>query len=115
VALPAFAAVRRAAARLLLTAGHATIDISCPPGPQQQTRRSGVYVAAECWDRQTDGRPRIAPAKKKAGSAEAHRCETASGFCCVCTPVRAAFRRVLAEDADWFWLTSTPSDVKGLI
>jgi len=56
VALPAFAAVRRAAARLLLTAGHATIDISCPPGPQQQTRRSGVYVAAECWDRQTDRR-----------------------------------------------------------
>jgi len=42
VALPAFAAARRVAARLLLTAGppavQQSIDISWPPDPQQQTR-----------------------------------------------------------------------------
>jgi len=42
VALAAFAAGRRAAAPLLLTADptvvQQSIDISCPPGPRQQTR-----------------------------------------------------------------------------
>ena len=32
-----------------------SIDISWPPGPQQQTRRN-VRAAAEWWDRRTDGR-----------------------------------------------------------
>jgi len=43
VTLPAFAAARRAAAV------QQSIDISHPPGPQQQTRSSGE------WDIQTDG------------------------------------------------------------
>ena len=52
VALPAIAAARRAAARLLLSAGQQSIDIFCLPGPLQQTR------SAECPGRmgQTDGR-----------------------------------------------------------
>jgi len=45
VALPAFAAARRAAARLLLSAGQQSIDISCSPRQQQQTRSSGVQWA----------------------------------------------------------------------
>jgi len=65
VALPAFAAARRAAAQLLLTAGlpavQQSIDrpISWPPGPQQQTRSSGVRRPDGRDERtggQTDGR-----------------------------------------------------------
>jgi len=41
VALPAFAAMCRAAAQLLLNAGQQSIDISCLPDPQQQTRCGG--------------------------------------------------------------------------
>jgi len=33
-----------------------SIDISCPPGPQQQTRRSGVRRPNDGTDGQTDGR-----------------------------------------------------------
>ena len=58
--LPAFAVARRAAARLLLAAGlrpvQQLIDISCPPGPQQQTCSSGVRHPMERTDRQTDRR-----------------------------------------------------------
>jgi len=56
VALPALAAERRAVARLLLAADRAAIDryhLSAP-GPQQQTRRSGVRRANDWTDRQTD-------------------------------------------------------------
>jgi len=49
--------LRRAAAKLLLTAGtpsvQQSIDISWPPGPQQQTRRRGVQ-RPDKTDRQTD-------------------------------------------------------------
>jgi len=59
VALPAFTAARRAAARLLLTAGspamQQSIDISWPPGPQQQTHSSGAW-RPDGTDRRTDGR-----------------------------------------------------------
>jgi len=48
VTLFAFAAVRRAAAT--------SIDISCPPGPQQQTRRTLVQRSIDGTDRRTDGR-----------------------------------------------------------
>ena len=48
VTLLAFAAVRRAAAT--------SIDISCPPGPQQQTRRTLVQRSIDGTDRRTDGR-----------------------------------------------------------
>ena len=47
VTLLAFAAVRRAAAT--------SIDISCPPGPQQQTRRTLVQRPIDGTDRRTDG------------------------------------------------------------
>jgi len=67
VVLPAFAAVRRAAARLLLTAGppavQQSIDISWPPGPQQQTSSSGMRRPDETdgqTHRRTDGRPTVA-------------------------------------------------------
>jgi len=33
-----------------------SIDISRPPGPQQQTCNSGSAAVEPCWDRQTDGR-----------------------------------------------------------
>jgi len=33
-----------------------SIDIACPPGPQQQTRSSGNVAVSPCWDRQTDKR-----------------------------------------------------------
>jgi len=60
VTLPVFAAARHAAARLLLTADlpavQQLINISWPPGPQQQTRRSGVWLPNVATDRQTDGR-----------------------------------------------------------
>jgi len=60
VALPAFAAARRAAARLLLTAGPSamqqSIGILWPPSPQQQTRSSGERRPNGQTDRQTDGR-----------------------------------------------------------
>jgi len=51
VALPAFACRKP----LLLRAGQQSIDIFCPPGPQQQTRSSGIAVVDPFWDRQTDG------------------------------------------------------------
>jgi len=55
VALPAFAAAPRAAARLLLNACAPAVqqstDVFCPPGPQQQTRNSSVR-----WPDGTDGR-----------------------------------------------------------
>jgi len=52
VALVAFAAERRAAAPLLLSAGavQKSIDISCPPGTQQQTRTNGVRRANDGTD-----------------------------------------------------------------
>jgi len=63
VALPAFAAARRAAARLLLTAGppavQQSIHVSCQPGPQQQTGITGVRWIGQTYkrtDRQTDRR-----------------------------------------------------------
>jgi len=57
VALSALAAARRVAAPLL----QQSIDTSWPPGPQQQTRRSGVRrpVTGQT-DRQTDGRTAVA-------------------------------------------------------
>jgi len=55
VPLPAFAAVRRAAAPLLLRAGQQSIDISCPSGAQQQTRGGGRMMRQT--DRRTDRRP----------------------------------------------------------
>jgi len=45
----AFAAVRRAAWRRSLS-----INVSCPSGPQQQTRRSGVRRPKDGADRQRD-------------------------------------------------------------
>jgi len=54
VALPAFAAERRAAATFLLSAGQQSIDISCravhSAANLQQQRATG-----EWWDRRTDG------------------------------------------------------------
>jgi len=60
VILPAFAAARRAAARLLLSAGQQSIDISCSPGPQQQTcsSRSCDRVTGQT-DGRTDGHPTV--------------------------------------------------------
>jgi len=55
VALPAFAAARRAAARLLLTAGRAAIDRYLPaagPTAANPLQRR----AAAGWDGHTDGR-----------------------------------------------------------
>jgi len=65
VVLPAFAAARRAAARLLLAASlpavQQSIDIFWPPGPRQQTQQRRSAIG---WDRQTDGqtdgRPTVA-------------------------------------------------------
>jgi len=51
VALPAFA--RRT--QLLLRTGQQSIDITCAPRQQQQTR-SGFATVGPFWDRQTDGR-----------------------------------------------------------
>ena len=34
-----------------------SIDVSCPPGPQQQTCSSGFAAVGPCWDRQTDAVP----------------------------------------------------------
>jgi len=50
VALPAFAAAIRAAAA---PAAQQSIDISYPPGPQQQTRRTPMQRGE--WERETDG------------------------------------------------------------
>jgi len=65
VPLPALSAVRRAAARVLLTAGppavQQSIDIFCLPGPQQQTCRSGVQRPNVGTDGQTDGRTDARP------------------------------------------------------
>ena len=57
VALLAFAAERRAPVRSLRSVGRVTIDryLYCAPGPQQQTRRSGVRRPNAGTDRQTDG------------------------------------------------------------
>ena len=59
MALPAFAAARRAVAPLLLTAGppavQQSIDISQLPGPQQQTRSCGMR-RPDGTDGQTDVR-----------------------------------------------------------
>jgi len=64
VALPAFAAARRAAAPLLLTAGPLAVqqstNISRPPGPQQQTLSSGVRRPGGQTDGRTDGRLPVA-------------------------------------------------------
>jgi len=49
-ALPAYAAAAAA------SAVQQSIDISCPPGAQQQT----AAAAGECRDRRTDGRPTVA-------------------------------------------------------
>jgi len=38
-----------------LQAAAAEIDISCPPGPQQQTSSSGFAAVRPCCDRQTNG------------------------------------------------------------
>ena len=58
VALPAFAAARRAAAPLLLTAGppavQQSIDVTWLSGPQQQTRTSGVRRRMEQTGRRGD-------------------------------------------------------------
>jgi len=65
VTLPAFAAERRAAALLLLGARRQplSIDISCPHGAQQQTRRTPLLWsndgAGERADRWTDGHPSV--------------------------------------------------------
>jgi len=60
VTLLAFAAERRAAVRAADSSGRPTpplsIDISRPPGPQQQTRRSGVRRPNDETSRQTDRR-----------------------------------------------------------
>jgi len=64
VTLPAFAAERRAAAPLLLSAGacctapaarpQLSIDIFCPQCVQQQTRRTPLLLSVNGTDRQTD-------------------------------------------------------------
>jgi len=56
VALPAFAATRCTAVRLLLSIRQQSIDISYSPGPQQQTRSSRVRQANG-----TDGRTDTVP------------------------------------------------------
>ena len=53
VALLASAAGRRAAAA---PGGDRSIDVFCPPGAQQQTRRTGMQRSIDGTDRQTDGR-----------------------------------------------------------
>jgi len=55
VTLPAFAAVRRVAARLLPTTGRAAVDryLLAAANPQQWRSAAG-------WDRQTNGRPTVA-------------------------------------------------------
>ena len=56
VTLLAFAAERRAADSSGRPAPPLSIDISRPPGPQQQTRRSGVRRTNDETSRQTDRR-----------------------------------------------------------
>ena len=56
VTLLAFAAARRAAAPLLLS-----IDISCPRGAQQQTRRTLLQRSIDRTDGRTDGRTDTGP------------------------------------------------------
>jgi len=51
VTLLAFAAELRAAVRQ----PPLSIDISCPPGPQQQTRRNGMQASTDGTDKRTDG------------------------------------------------------------
>jgi len=57
VTLPAFAAERRAAAPLLPSARRPplSIDISCPRGAQQQTRRTPLLLSIDGTDGRTDG------------------------------------------------------------
>jgi len=50
VTLLTFADERRVAVRR----APLSIDISCPPGPQQQTRHSGMQLSINGTDRQTD-------------------------------------------------------------
>jgi len=50
VTLLTFADERRVAVRR----APLPIDISCPPGPQQQTRHSGMQLSINGTDRQTD-------------------------------------------------------------
>ena len=50
-----FAAERRAAVLLLLSAGACYRSISCPRGAQQQTRRRPLLRSIDGTDRQTDG------------------------------------------------------------
>ena len=57
VTLLALVTERRAAAPLLLSAVQQSINTSCPPGTQQQTRNSSVRRANDETDRQTDSRP----------------------------------------------------------
>jgi len=77
VALPAFAAVRRAAARLLVTAGRAAIDryLLHAGLTQKQTRSSGMH-RPDGRDRRTDGRTDARPLHRPhiayAGSARNH-------------------------------------------
>jgi len=54
--LPAFAAERRAAAPLLLTAGRAAIDRYLLPAGRTAANPRQRSAAGELWDRQTDGR-----------------------------------------------------------
>jgi len=61
ITLPAFAAERRAAAPLLLSAGvccrsvvQQSIDISCPRGAQQQTRHTPLLLLISGTDRRRD-------------------------------------------------------------
>jgi len=54
VAQTAFAAVCRTAAPLLMSTGQQLIDISCPPGTQQQTLSSSIRQANDGTDRLTD-------------------------------------------------------------
>jgi len=61
--LPTFTAERRTAASLLLSATQQSIDISCPPGTQQQTLTSNLRRVSDGTDGQTDkstdGRPTV--------------------------------------------------------
>jgi len=58
MALPAFAAKRRATAPFAAERRRPPLstDISCPPGAQQQTRRTPQRLSNDGTDRRTDGR-----------------------------------------------------------
>jgi len=94
VAPPAFAAARRAAAQLLLTAGRAaiSIDIFWPPGPRQQTRSSGVRGGQMGQtDRQRDGRTPdscIDPAPHTMRTASKNKNKLSKTFSVLARPIR---------------------------